>query len=177
MKDKKKNQASLLTRQSLAEALMELLETKPLSAVSITELTSLACVSRMTYYRNYSSIDDIFATFLEDILDSYRQDVMEWTDKGNYCEYKNMLHCYAYFLKHKDFISCLLKCGMGDLLLKAVTDYVISTYYTTRMEIGFYYILQAFSGSLYNVYVAWIQNDTRESAEELAGILCGIYRR
>lgn len=163
------------TRKCLVNALMELLETKSLSAITITELTYRAGVSRMTYYRNYSSKDEIFSSYLSDILDSYSEDVQEWSDKGNYYDYKNMLHCYSYFHTHRTFIRCLLKCGMGDLLLKAVTDYIVNTYYNPKRGKAFYYTLQAFAGSLYNIYIAWISNDTKESAEEMASIICNIF--
>lgn len=172
----KRKQSNILARQCLVEALMHLLETKSLSSVSITELTREAGVSRMTYYRNYHSLDEIFITYLNDIFTAYQNDVSGWADKGNYNDYKNMLHCYSYFYAHRDFIRCLLKCGMGDILLQALTDYIVETYYTSDKGNRVYYTLQAFAGSLYNIYIAWILNDARESAEEMASIICGIYR-
>ena len=42
-------------RECMVQALIRLLGEKPLSAISITELTAAAGVSRMTYYRNYQS--------------------------------------------------------------------------------------------------------------------------
>lgn len=173
--DAKRKQSNILARECLIHALMSLLETRPLSSISITELTRKAGVSRMTYYRNYRSLDEIFTTYLDDIFTSYRNDVCGWPDKGNYNDYKNMLHCYSYFHAHRDFIRCLLKCGMGDILLQALTGYITDTYFTPEKGIRVYYTLQAFAGSLYNIYVAWIQNDTKESAEEMAAIICGIY--
>ena len=56
----------------MVSALMQLLEDKPLSAISVTELTEKAGVSRMTYYRNYQSKEEIFQDYLDDIVDSYR---------------------------------------------------------------------------------------------------------
>lgn len=170
-----KKNALFPSKDCIVQALMRLLQEKPLSAITITELTKEAGVSRMTYYRNYHSVDEIFITYLDDILDAYRIDMADWKDKGNYNDYKNMLHCYEYFHTHKDFIHCLLKCGMGDLLLQALTDYILETYYSKEKGTAFYYTLQAFAGSLYNIYIAWILNDTKESAEEMAEIICNIY--
>lgn len=175
MEQKKKNAANLFARECMVSALMQLLETKPLSAISITELTDRAGVSRMTYYRNYKSKDEIFVTYLEDIMDSYRNDVENWEDKGNYNDYKNMLHCFRYFNEHKDFIKCLFTCGMGNILLEALTSYMMETYYKGRKDITLYYTLQAFSGSLFNLYIAWILRDTQESAETMASVICRIY--
>ena len=171
----KRNLTTQYSRNCLAQALVKLLQEKTLSSITVTELTNEAGVSRMTYYRNYSSKDEILQSYLKDIIDSYRRDVAEWTDKGNYNDYRNMLHCYEYFHKHADFIRCLIKFSMGDCLLQALTDYLLDTYYQKEKGIAHYYTLQAFAGSLYNIYVAWILNDAKESSHEMASIICALY--
>ena len=171
-----KHRSNQYVRNCLVQALIGLLAEKPLSNITVTELTSAACVSRMSYYRNYKSMDEILQSYLDDIIVSYRQDVLSWPDRGNYNDYRNMLHCYEYFHKHADFIRCLLKCGMGDALLQALTDYMLDTYYQKEKGIAHYYTLLAFAGSLYNIYISWIKNDTRESAQEMASMICALYR-
>ncbi len=177
MKKVRQNRPTQYVRDSLAQALIRLLQQKSLSSITVTELTREAGVSRMTYYRSYGSMDEILRDYLADIVRSYRADVAGWPEKGNYSDYRNMLHCYEYFYRHADFIRCLLKCGMGDSLLKALTDYILDTYYQKEKGIAYYYTLQAFAGSLYNIYLAWIQNDARESANEMASIICALYRQ
>ena len=163
------------SRDCLVQALIQLLQTKSLSSITITELTKYAGVSRMTYYRNYQSIDEIFSSYLKDLVENYRQDVAVWTDKGNYNDYRNMLHCYEYFHQYRDFIACLVKTGLGHLLLQALDSYILETYYTEDKGRDFYYTLRAFSGSLYNIYVTWIMEDSAESADEIVSIICRIY--
>ena len=159
----------------MVQALIQLLQTKSLSNITITELTERAGVSRMTYYRNYHSLDEIFSSYLKDLVDAYRTDVATWTDKGNYNDYRNMLHCYEYFYHYKEFIACLVRTGLGHLLLQALDDYILETYYTEDKGRDFYYTLRAFSGSLYNIYVTWILEDSKESAEEIVSIIRKIY--
>ena len=52
---------------------------------------------------------------------------------------------------------------------------ILDTYYTEDKGRDFYYTLRAFSGSLYNIYVTWILEDSKESAEEIVSIICKIY--
>ena len=129
----------------------------------------------MTYYRNYHSLDEIFSSYLKDLVESYRQDVATWPDKGNYNDSRNMLHCYEYFNHYKEFIACLVQTGLGHLLLQALDSYILDTYYTEDKGQDFYYTLRAFSGSLYNIYVTWILEDSKESAEEIVSIICKIF--
>ena len=150
------NHSKQFSRDCMVQALIQLLQTKSLSNITISELTERAGVSRMTYYRNYNSMDEIFISYLKDLVDAYRQDVAAWPDKGNYNDYRNMLHCYEYFDHYREFIACLVNTGLGHLLLQALDSYILDTYYTEDKGRDFYYTLRAFSGSLYNIYVTWI---------------------
>ena len=159
----------------MVQALMQLLQPKSLSNITISELTERAGVSRMTYFRNNNSMDEIFFSYLKDLVDAYRQDVAAWPDKGNYYDYRIMLHCYEYFDHYREFIACLVNTGLGHLLLQALDSYILDTYYTEDKGRDFYYTLRAFSGSLYNIYVTWIMENSMESAEEIVSIICKIY--
>lgn len=150
------NHSKQFSRDCMVQALIQLLQTKSLSNITISELTERAGVSRMTYYRNYNSMDEIFISYLKDLVDAYRQDVAAWPDKGNYNDYRNMLHCYEYFDHYREFIACLVNTGLGHLLLQALDSYILDTYYREDKGRDFYYTLRAFSGSLYNIYVTWI---------------------
>lgn len=175
MKQQARNQSNQIARECMVSALMQLLETKPLSTISVTEITKKAGVSRMTYYRNYHSKEEIFSSYLTDIIASYKADASAWNMEGSYNDQRHMQHCFQYFYTHKDFIRCLIKSGLGDLLLKALSGYMIDTYYTPGAPMSEYYTLEAFAGSLYNIYLAWIENNTAESAEDMAAIMCGIF--
>ena len=169
------NHSKQFSRDCMVQALIQLLRTKSLSNITISELTERAGVSRMTYYRNYSSMDEIFTSYLKDLIDAYREDVSGWPDKGNYNDYRNMLHCYEYFDHYREFIACLVNTGLGHLLLQSLDSYILDTYYTEDKGRDFYYTLRAFSGSLYNIYVTWIMENSMESAEEIVSIICKIY--
>ena len=47
------------TKRKLKEALMTLMQTKPVNAISVKELTELADVNRGTFYLHYSDIYDM----------------------------------------------------------------------------------------------------------------------
>lgn len=50
-----KNAANQIAKECLVTALIQLLKEKNLSEITISELASKAGVSRMTYYRNYTT--------------------------------------------------------------------------------------------------------------------------
>lgn len=172
-----KNQANVLAKECMVTALMKLVQTKPLSSISISEITEYAGVSRMTYYRNYSSKEEIFKIYMDEIIQSFKQDVSVWVDKGFYNNYQNIVHCFEYFSRYKDFINCLISVGMGDMMLSALSHYVLDAYFKESSDMKFYYTLQAYAGSLYNTYISWITNQAKESGEDMAQMIYDIYKQ
>jgi len=69
----KENQRIMLTKQLLQNALLKLLKTTPLHAISIRELCKEAGINRTTFYNHYGSqfdlIEDIGQRFLNSIAD------------------------------------------------------------------------------------------------------------
>ena len=130
----------------------------------------------MTYYRNYNSKEDIFSSFLQDIVNDYHEETKDKTELGSFYDKERLTHCFTYFAIHKDFIRVLFKNGMGYRLLMTLTNYLLWKWYDVEKDdIEMYYTLQAFSGSLFNLYIAWSLRDTAESPEAMAGVLAGIY--
>ena len=66
------------TRRSIRNALIELLDEKSLSAITISELSDRAEINRKTFYRHYSSIyevfDEIETTISEEIMNVCKAD-------------------------------------------------------------------------------------------------------
>ncbi len=53
------------TRNAIRDAMMELLNTKPFSKISVTEICRLADINRGTFYIHYYDVDDV----LDDVLE------------------------------------------------------------------------------------------------------------
>ena len=58
---------SELSRSWMCAALLQLMEEKPFNRISITEITKKAGVSRVTFYRHYTSKEDIFIKKLSNL--------------------------------------------------------------------------------------------------------------
>ena len=57
-----------MTRRLMKDALMELMEVKPLAAVSITELCSRADINRSTFYSYYDDLLQLLEEIADDII-------------------------------------------------------------------------------------------------------------
>lgn len=174
MLEKRTSASNLFARKCMVTALMQLMKEKPFSAITITEITARAGVSRMTYYRNYSSKEEIFRGYLNDILYEYYSEAEG--SSGNYYDYDNLLHCFNFIRSHIDFVNSLFESGLGNMLLEGFGKYMTSKWYSGDDRVQ-YYELESFAGALYNVFIAWAQSGKKETPGQLALIMHNIYNK
>ncbi len=171
-----KNTANMLAKECIVHALLKLVKVKPVSSITISELCRLAGVSRMTFYRNYDSKEEIFSVSLIEILETYEQEEINiFQGKGNYFDLERLEHGFQYFNQHKEFLNGMFRCGFSNIFLEKLTDYIL--YKWEDPELDNRYELFSFAGALYNVYIGWALDNYTKSMEELAQIINGIYRK
>ena len=167
--------ANVYVKNEMYKALLKLLEEKSFSSISVSDITTEANVSRMSFYRNYNSIEDILIEHLDAVVEQYKiEDIDERikeTEKVYYGK-KYMIHTFGFFYQNHDFIDTLISCGMGDLFLAKITEYLIRKWVNkesdTRKEI---LKISAYAGSIYNMYREWKKGGFQEKPEEIADIL------
>ena len=166
-----KNTPNQQTREKIVNALLTLIKEKPLSTITITELTQLAGVSRMAFYRNFSTKEEVFSSHLKDILQKYQEEDRKQNLQGIYYDRAHMIHCFEYWYQYRDFFEGLIHCGFGNIFLEYLTRYIIWKWKSTCQDASQYYRLSAFAGALYNVYFSWAYNGYQETPQQLAQIL------
>lgn len=100
-----KNTPNQQTREKIVNALLTLIKEKPLSTITITELTQLAGVSRMAFYRNFSTKEEVFSSHLKDILQKYQEEDRKQNLQGIYYDRAHMIHCFEYWYQYRDFFD------------------------------------------------------------------------
>lgn len=169
---KRTSQTNIQVKQDMYKALLRLMGNKPFSSIAVSDITSEAGVSRMSFYRNYNAIEDILTEHLEEVVEEYRAKELEEPDTGServFYERKYMLRCFRFFYLHREFIDALITAGMGDLFLAKITEYLIQKWIDaekgTREE---NLMISAFAGAIYNMYREWSKGDFLELPEDVA---------
>lgn len=172
-----RNKQNQLARDCITSALIQLVREKPLSAISVKELTERAGVSRMTFYRNYTSTEDILVSHIHDILAQYRQDDARQERRGHFYDAERVRHGLAYFYRHREFVASLICCGLSDIFLRELTKFALDKWLPRRDDPAERYRLASFVGILFNSYMTWIQPPQDMSLEELTGQIAAICRK
>ena len=172
---KRISQTNIQVKQDMYKALLRLIENKPFSSIAVSDITSEAGVSRMSFYRNYNAIEDILTEHLEEVVEEYRAKELEEPDTGSekvFYDKKYMLCCFRFFYLHREFIDALITAGMGDLFLAKITEHLVRKWVDKEKETREETLrISAFSGAIYNMYREWSKGDFLELPEDVAAIL------
>ena len=168
------NSAKEDTRECITTALVRLSLCKSLSSISITELCREAGVSRMAFYRNFESKEDIFAWKIESLVEKYSEVTAPARAKGSaWFGVEHLSVCFMFFKTHSAMIDSLHRCGCFQLLTDAISDFIIGTWGNGTPEGD--YVLTAFVGSICSCYQRWREREFEESPQQLAEILSHFY--
>lgn len=166
-----KNRA--LAKECLLEALLEMLKTKRLRAISISELCQTAGISRMSFYRNYSSIEQIIIDYHDSLIKEYRALISANANNDKSINYENVVFFFKFFKPYTEVTRYRYENIPGKMILESITEFALE-YFTPEKGSRRYYEVLSYAGALCAIYLAWAENGTKESPEELADI---IYKR
>ncbi len=154
-----------ISKQDLAETVFKLLKTKPYEQISIQDIVSKAGFSRMAYYRNFKSKDEIVQYYLHKITNDFLIDSKIDVRTENLHKY--FVTVFKHLTAVKDIGLLLLK---NNLLHFAKTEFD-KIFYDKAKDKSELYNYLFLSGGLFNVYQLWLSQGCKETPEELADIL------
>ena len=172
---KRISQTNIQVKQDMYKALLRLMGDKAFSSISVSDITSEAGVSRMSFYRNYNAIEDILTEHLAEVVEEYKaKEAQEHDTEGRkvFYEKKYMLRCFRFFYLHREFIDALITAGMGDLFLAKITEHLVQKWVDIEKETREETLrISAFAGAIYNMYRDWSKGNFLEHPEDVAAIL------
>ena len=110
----KKNEAHSMVVDSLTEALLQLMKKKRLSEINVSELCNRAGVSRVSYYRNFSSLQDILIQYLIRCTDAWWTKFSKKTVEEFYRTF--WIELFEQYKKNEKLIKLLYKNDASYLL-------------------------------------------------------------
>lgn len=162
------NPQNQLIRESIFTALMILMEKKSFEEISITELAKKAGVSRMSYYRNYHSKEDIISLYIDDILDEYTK-ISNYEKHNRYHRKYLFIEC---FKNNERLLRNLINSGLTYLILDRINRLINKDLLSPCLPEFDQQNVRFAVGGLYNVIIEWLKYNMTESIDELTAKLC-----
>lgn len=169
--------ASKKSQTLLFLALYNLLQKKDYEDISIKELCEKANVSRMSFYRSFSSKDDVLIGYCDEAFEQFFTGFLKVENPSGY---DLILAILNFWHKNKRQIKTLQKAHKIDLLMpqfSSYTKYILSKLDKTELQ----YIkknpltVPVISSAAFAILIYWLQSDFRYSPIEMANYILHLY--
>ena len=152
-----------ITKRALKDGLIKLLHMQEFDTITVSKLCEVAGVSRMSFYRNYSIIHDIFNELAVDlnleIIDAVGSPFRNGIDKNWYIKTFEIIKA-----KKSDFLLLSQK-QFQEEWMRVVNSLANHSQDFSKEK---YYQRLMWCGGFENVASNWVNNGIKESVEEIS---------
>ena len=152
------NQTNRIVRESITQALLLLMQAQPFAKISITQIVEKAGVSRVSFYRNFQSKDDVLLSYLNELA-------MQWwatfpKDRSDY-----LLGLLEHCMTIKDTILLLYRQGLAPLLWQNLRNLIGPAAETDE---ALSYQKSGLVGCLFGFLSEWVRRGMEDTPQSVA---------
>ena len=156
-----------MMKEYMAESLFRLLQRKAFADISISEITDKAGVNRATYYRNFTSKEEIVRFYLRGIMGSFLEEY-ETHDEISLETY--LFGLFSHFFTYRLQLLALYQNGLSHLFLDVFNELFeerqSEKFHDPETQFNLFYHI----GGIYHFFVLWLAHDMKETPAHLAKI-------
>ncbi|MGM9629463.1 TetR/AcrR family transcriptional regulator [Butyricicoccus sp.] len=178
MKNSHLDRRSQYSQKMLRKALLELMQTKKLSAITVTDICKLADLNRGTFYKYYDDVNDLFshieAAFIEEL-----RSLMEQNDPTSSEGIETVFRQSIRILKENDdFVRIAQTPESAEHIIKSLLSSFdpqllrfAKNRYPDVTEAEATYIIEYMIGGCVKIISHWIRDDQAMPSEQLIALL------
>lgn len=160
----KRRQENQRVRDQLLAALIEFAGRKDWSKVTVTELVKQAGVARASFYRNFSSVEEVVEYGIEQVTQRYHEDMPD----GDFDSRARLEFEFRFYQEHADLVLAFHHAKAGTSLLDLITDCEIEARGDMPASSLSRYELYFSAGAFYNVLLCWLEAGMPEPPDVMA---------
>lgn len=158
-------------KECMADALLTLMEKRPLASITVQEITTLADVGRATYYRHFASKEEVLDFKLGRL-------VKAWIDmtnsEGTLSFPQRAKGFFDFILVNQRIVTAIYNAKRAYVLHDYISEIMQSDQSANRLEA---YQNVFFASGLYGITTMWIHGGFRESAEDMSDLVTREYEK
>ena len=159
------------SKDYLTTALLQLLATKDLSAITVTQVVKRAGVSRMAFYRNFETLDDVLLGYFRPAIAARFKDVQENVPQAEKLQARG-----HFFVNFADTMKLATERGFEHIVRQVFNENMVVFYQenvqwqdiTPTMQ---RYWTQFMSAGVYAIWREWLMGGQSESLIEVHTII------
>lgn len=159
---------NMRVKKSILTALFSLMEKKKFSEIRVADIISVAGVAKASYYRNFSSIEDIIYFYIDQMNEELAELMPKQHDANMKTIRQNLIILYKYYLENRKEILLLCSNGFYELIQENTDQFLINAIGDMPANSIDRYNIFLLSGAICHVQIEWLKNKAPESPEDFA---------
>lgn len=155
--NRRNEERNTYVKRQLTDTLLQLMRSKRLEDISVSELTEKAGVGRVSFYRNYDDMKQI----LEQESDRLLNESAKLPKEEGTSSYFNF---FDFIREHRDFFTTLCKAGLSNIIIESILKTTDIRPDSPNLEA---YLKSFWAYGLYGWIAEWINRGMKESSEEM----------
>ncbi len=167
----KNNKRRRESQERIEKAFVELLQTKEIKDISVSEIVKISGLNRSTFYANYIDVFDLadkVRTRLESEFSDLFADYDYFNDRGG------ALKMFSHIKENQLFYKTYFKLCYDEKHLVSIYDKNLAQ--AEHLDGNIKYHIEFFRNGLNAIIKLWIKDGCKESPEEMAEVLKQEYR-
>lgn len=160
------------SREKIEKVFVELLQSKDLGQIRVSDICNKAGVNRTTFYANYADIyglaDSIRERLETNLEDLYQEEITSGVNSNDY------LKLFRHIQQNQIFYQTYFKLGYDDNYKIVTYDVELAQKYFQGRFINYH--MEFFKSGLTRIIKLWLQNGCQESPEEMFEIVTSEYQ-
>lgn len=158
--------------EKIERVFVELLQSRELEQISISDICKKAKLNRSTFYANYADIyelaDSIRDRLENNLSELYKNEIATGFDSHDY------LKLFQHIRDHQIFYKTYFKLGYDDNYKIIAYDTVLASQHFQNRFVEYH--MEFFKSGITKIIKMWLQNGCVETPEEMFGVIQSEYR-
>lgn len=156
------------TKAALENALFDLMTKKKFSAIAVSDLVKEAHVARASYYRNFSSKEDIIHSYIERCRSCVARQINYSEDNTEWLMEQNLITSLNFYKKEQDRFILLYQNGFGTKFMDELNWACSEILGDMPCNSPDRYILYGIVGAAFNIMMQWLLNIEKDDTNSVA---------
>ena len=159
------------SKRAISEAMLRLMKDREYNKITLQNIVDEAGVSRMAFYRNFESKEDVLRYWLKGVTDRFVvESGISYRDNA---PRDYFITLFTHLASYREICEALYNAGVSHLLKDEFDRVFLSIHGGEYDDYKSYF----HAGCIYNVFLLWLMRGCPETPEELADKLDNIMTR
>lgn len=180
MKNSHLDRRSKYSQQMIRMAILQLLDEKELSAITVTDICKIADINRGTFYKYYQNVEDLFFQIEKSFTDTLHT-LFKETEAQDFDMSRFLLNTLHIISENKDLVHVIQKGNTTSRMVQNIftvirpfSFQIIQNSYPESSECEKEYLLEYRLGGVINMIVKWLNDDMVIPIEQMQQMIIKI---